>query len=124
MQTSFHQEFTSELVNDLNSLGRCRVTVWCIDDLDSADVQMMFACHGYYLCSRPNKNWNNDAGFRCFDRPAQRCLIARMYDDGRGRWHLLCPRDEAVIFRERRWALGLIAIISLLCLVTILIPHS
>ena len=102
MQTPFHQEFTFGLVNHLNGLGCCRVTVWCIDDLDTADVEMMLACHGDYLCSRPNENRNNDAGFRCFDSPAQRCLIARMYDDGRDRWHLLCLRDEAVIFRERR----------------------
>src|SRR4029077_19333743 len=61
-----------------------------------------------YLGGRANEYRNNDTCFGRFNGAAQRCLIARMYDNRSGRRHdLLCPFDEPFIFCERRmgaWA--------------------
>jgi hypothetical protein len=71
-----------------------------VDDLEATDVETVLAGDSANLGGRSDKDGNDDAGVRRFDRAAQRCLFAGVNDGGpRGR-HLLGPGDQPLVLRS------------------------
>src|SRR5262249_41938010 len=100
VEAALHQELAFRLLDELHRLRRRRMAMRNVDDLEATDVETMLAGYGLNFGGRPDKDGNDDAGVRRFDRAAQRRLFARVNDDGPRGGNLLGPGDQPLALRS------------------------
>src|SRR5262245_5868409 len=71
MQTALHQQFALSFMHQPHGLCGRRLTIACVHDVETTDIEVVLARDGGDPCGRPDQGRNDNALLRGLQRASQ-----------------------------------------------------